>query len=185
MVRMGDAAPSYRKGTVLKGCVVLAMGVSCFHFISNRDRKQVHAIKSQGPPPFPLGLHLRVLEPIQTAITGGLVQPVNLSGTFHFETATYPFLKYSGTTDQYLPLHPSAFVSPGLPFVSPETSLLLPACHLGPGWKVESLMTCPKLKTSRSPRFSCLAPALWFYLGNKSGLNLCGPYLHPFIAKRL
>lgn len=127
------------------------MGVSCFHFISNRDRKQVHAIKSQGPPPFLLGLHLRVLEPIQTAIPGGLVQPVNLSGTFHFATATYPFLKYSGTTDQYLPLHPSAFVSPGLPFVSPETSLLLPACHLGPGWKVESLMTCPKLKTARSP----------------------------------
>lgn len=160
MVRMGDAAHSYRKGTALKGCVVLAMGVSCFHFISNRDRKQVHAIKSQGPPPFPLGLHLRVLEPIQTAIPGRLVQPVNLSGTFHFATTTYPFLKYSGTMDQYLPLHPSAFVSPGLPFVSPETSLLLPACHLGPGWKVESLMTCPKLKTSRSPRFSCLAPAL-------------------------
>lgn len=45
MVRMGDAAHSYRKGTVLKGCVGLAMGV-----ISNRDREQVHAIKSQAFP---------------------------------------------------------------------------------------------------------------------------------------
>lgn len=93
---------------VLKGCVVLAVGVSWFHFVNSRDRKPVHAIKSQGPPPFLQGLHLRFLEPIQTAIPGGLVQPVNLSGTFRFETATYPFLKYSGTTDQYL-LHPSAF----------------------------------------------------------------------------
>lgn len=89
MVR-GDAAHSYRKGMVLKGCVVLAMGVNWFHFISSQDRKQIHAIKSQGPPPFLLGLHLKVLEPSRTTIPGGLVQPVNLSGPFHFEMQRIP-----------------------------------------------------------------------------------------------
>lgn len=146
--------------------------------------RQVYAVKVQRLPA--QSSTQRGPVPISTSWLIG-VQHMNLQGTFHFETITCPFQKYSRTIDQYPLFHLSVLVNPG---------------HLGAGGSKDLATTTTLSSAARlegmelsnmsraeylqSPQPPCLAPALYFSWEVKAGSTMCGTcHLHPLIAEKL